>query len=418
MIDLGQGAGWRRPFFLMPLSQVTIVEDESIPTAEAFDDGTIRVNPKYLDAAGSERDARALFVLYHNLMHLLSLHGSRMGARVPEVWGAACDMVTNTFLQRIGIILPKGSLTLPSNVDANVTAEDVYDKLMKGAQEMKPQPVQVQSAGKGSAGQGGGAGKEGEGAGEGEGEGEGQGSKKPAPGAGCLPSPGQGQGGGQKGEDGGDGHAERWLQIAAQAAQAGIGDSAGNLFVNALKRRPLGMRLDRFVRGACSRAAAEHGKDDQTWTRRRRNAPPYLVLPGYRAVRARVCICIDASGSVSDQMLGRAVDVVDHLARIADARIFLVVHDVRVVFAGWLDGRKRTTIERALGGRGGTAFDAAYARIAQGRATFDVLAHCTDSEVGFWPAKPANCRRLLVGLLKPNLYKQPPAGSSVVRVEM
>lgn len=406
MIDLGQGAGWRRPFFLMPLSQIRIVEDTGVATAEAFEDGTIKVNPAYLDGQGKDRDARALFVLYHNLMHLLSLHTARQGSRVPQVWAAACDMVTNSFLAKIGIILPPGALTAPRGAE-DMTAEDVYDKLLKDAQNA-PQ-MAVKSAGKGAAGAGGGSGK--------EGEGSGAGGDKPSPGQGCLPGPGQGNAGGQ-GEGASQEHADRWSQIAAQAGSAGIGSESGNAFAQALRRRPLGMRLDRFLRGACTRAVAEHGKDDQTWTRRRRNAPPYLVLPGYRAVRARVCVVIDASGSVTDAMLGRAVDMTEHIAKISDARIFFVVHDWHVFSAGWLDGRQRAKLERAIGGRGGTSFDEAYARVAQEKTTFDVLAHVTDSEVHNWPARPKNCRRILVGLLKPKLYKQPPPGSMVVRVEI
>ena len=80
-------------------------------------------------------DAELMFVVCHEVAHVMFMHSVRRNGRDPEKWNAACDFVINWMLS-IGKL--KGHAAMPSNpkpvglIDkkyADMTAEQVYDRL-------------------------------------------------------------------------------------------------------------------------------------------------------------------------------------------------------------------------------------------------------------------------------------------------
>lgn len=358
--NLATGAGWTHPFFLPPLSQTTMVEDPSVKTFEINAGGVMKFNPTY--CAGL-KPAQRVFAIFHEIMHPLSLHHERRQEREPGAWNIASDMCINHFLKTIGLQPPDG-LFFPESGWEDLCAEEMYERVKR---DPKWSQVAASCA---------------------------QGSGQFGAGCACHAP--------QNAPANGAGPAIDWSKVAAQAraqaAGAGTADGLGRV----LMPRPSGQRWGLFIRGVCSRANAEHGRDEQTWSRFSRRSPPGVILPGYRAVKARVAIAVDVSGSMSEEQRARCLDEIQAVARVGDAKVFLVVHTSEVVYSGWLDARKRELISAAVDHSGGTDFAPAYAVIEKEKVRFDAMVHLTDGcNFGDWPGKPINCKKLIAALLIP-----------------
>jgi predicted metal-dependent peptidase len=377
--ELCVGAGYRHPFFLVPLAAVRIVEDPSLAYAPAAtgQDGTMRIGPGFSKIP----DDRKAATVFHELMHPLTLYWERMGDRNPQLWNIAHDMTINEFLRHCGLKLPDGCL-YPSEDLKGKHAEAIYDAI-KDRKEWTELAASIAL-----------------------------GSSRPTCGCGRSGK----EGGGAQGQEG----EIEWQQIASRARAIAAGTASGDLIEKLLSGRPPGLPWRTLLKGATSRSLAEHGRDEQTWSRRNRRSPAGLILPGWRAVRARVAVAIDASGSVSDKQLARAVDEVFGIAKHSAVGIFLVVHDAGVFWSGWVKGEDRTSVGAKIGGRGGTTFEKAYARVAEQRVRFDSFVHLTDGYVETWPNRPANCKRMVAAIFgrdASDLRPPPPQGTVVVQVD-
>jgi predicted metal-dependent peptidase len=102
---------------------------------------------------------------------------------------------------------------------------------------------------------------------------------------------------------------------------------------------------------------------------------------------------------MSDEDVAEAVGHTVAIGLATKSKLFLVVHDAVVQWAGWLEGDLAPQLPAKMLGRGGTAFEPAYARIAEEHAQFDIMIHLTDGGVGTWPARPPNVQRGIVALL-------------------
>lgn len=87
--------------------------------------GRIHVSTKFVEAhTGSE----LVFVLAHELMHVIYAHLARMKGREPLLWNIACDAVINDLLIEEGVgSFPKGGVRIEGA--ENKSAEEIYDWL-------------------------------------------------------------------------------------------------------------------------------------------------------------------------------------------------------------------------------------------------------------------------------------------------
>lgn len=95
------------PFFASCLLKRPIELTEAIPTACVDPRGLIRINPNFIAPLNANQ---VQFLLAHECMHYMLLHGLRRGHRQPGAWNQACDAVINeTLLQaKVGEFIDGG----------------------------------------------------------------------------------------------------------------------------------------------------------------------------------------------------------------------------------------------------------------------------------------------------------------------
>lgn len=382
---LAGGAGWYHPFFLPPLSQVVFHERTDMPETYMIDtEGNLSFHPKAFD---KDSDAERAGSVFHELLHPLSRHAQRRGERKQGLWNIAADMTINQFLKECNVKLPDDVYYPPSGMET-LSAEAIYDRLKDDPEWQKKGAAAEQAMSKG-----------------------GPGAPGVGKGCGCKPGPA----GGEKDAD--------WEKAAAQASVQArkAGQGKGDAFIRVLKGRPPGIDWGRYIRGVANEALSAHGRDMQTMSRRNRRSPQNFILPGWRAVHAKIAVVIDTSGSVSDRMLERAIVQTIALAKLSGLRIYLVVHDWGVQWEGWLSGATHEKIERTFKGRGGTDAHEAYKKVGEQRARFDAMVHLTDGELT-WPPVPANVRKAVCAVYGgeegSRYWQNPPKGTIVVPVEV
>lgn len=396
--------GWKgHPFFLIPSTKVKIRVAMFMPTACVDPRGMLFINPHF---AKRLTDDELKFVLAHELMHLLMLHFGRRGSRKQRRWNRGGDRAINHALVGIGLTAPKDAL-LPLEPGHNdYTAEEFY--------EVEPErPDDHQPYGWDS---------------------------MPSPGGGCGPM--KNPGGAGDGDDGdqlpGEGEApdrvpsmakaaRDWRQTAAtaqaqaRAADGGAGLGAGNLLARLLDVPPSRVKWGSLLRGACSRAKSQAGRDDVSWSRRhRRSFGGSFILPGPISYSVAVAAAVDTSGSVPDASIAQAVTEVQKVVETTTVPVFLVVHDAEVQWSGWVvPSTRRAQIEGYMTGRGGTLFTPAYAEIEKQNTRFDAMVHLTDAmPCEEWPEKPKNVRKPIVALIGAKSLAEVPEGFKAVEAEI
>jgi predicted metal-dependent peptidase len=419
--ELGIGGGWNHPFFLPALSRLNIKEDAKTPTMSVQMNGKVRVNPEW---AKTLPDQELTGVLFHEIMHLMMNHAWRQENRTAMVtvpgmgtvslFNIAADMAINQVLKEMGVKLPQGALYPPSG-DEDLNTEQLYEKLAEQAQ---------QNSGGGGQGQ------------KvlllGRARGGGETGPQPAAGCGVEPSdePGGGTGSGE--QEKGQGEAagasgepataqeweQEWEKVAVQARNIAAGTEAGKSLAKLFERRQA-MRWKQLLKSTVARAVAQHGRDEQTMTRRNRRSPARIIFPGWKSTKVQVACIVDSSGSVSDEMLSKIVDEIVEIAHVGDARIYLVTHDAVVQFSGWVDGMDRGRVaQRTHIGRGGTRFSVAYEELDRIGKKFDACIHLTDGyPCETWPHPPRAGRRFIVALVA-DCSGGWPDGTTIVKVKV
>jgi predicted metal-dependent peptidase len=374
------------PFILPALAQVYFVEDASQPSMCVDISGRIGVNPEFVK---HQHDSVLGWCVVHELLHLLMNHTARLGSRRLDVFNIATDMAINQIIREANGQLPPGVFYPPSNM-LQASAEDLYDVLMQN-----PPPPTA-----GTVGAGCGIGKGAEdkpAAGEGSGDG---GGKDDAPVSGATPD------------------AQKWKEAAVQAQALSAGTQAGRALARQLAPPPPRCRYDQVLRKCARDATERHGRDDQTWRRVSRRSPDDFILPGWAATKAKGAVIIDASGSVSDEMLAQAASETAAIQRATGVKLFIVVHDAGVQFSGWVDAKTPQAVQGLIKGRGGTTFDEAYREVEAKAGKLDFALHLTDGEIfGHWPNPPANARRFILARLGKD-GDQPPPGTIEFLVDM
>lgn len=322
------------PFFATPMLKRPMIERLDIPTLSVSDTGKIFYNPTFVAGLTPEQ---MVFGICHEVLHYLSGHGVRRGARDPKNWNIAGDMWINDVLQHsnVGKFIP-GCINVPGSM--NRTVEDIYAAFP---------PPQDNCAG--------------------DGEGDGQGDQQ---------SSGDGNGDGDPiGQDldddpaDNDGlspeeiEAQRKIDIAEAAQIAKIkGKLPGTLQKFAeeaiASKTPWFDVLERYM--------TERVKNDQSWARPNRRYAPDFYLPVIDGVGAmgEVVLQVDISGSVSRQEIRHYNG---HMKRIVEqcrpSKVHVLYTDTRVQRHDTFDKPEDVEIQFYSGG--GTDMRAGFDYIAK-----------------------------------------------------
>lgn len=115
----------QHPFFASILMKRQLIEDTTIPTAAVDQRGQIYINPDWFDTLSVDE---IVFVLAHEIGHVIGQHASRRGTRDAKRWNIAGDAWINDMLKASGIGQPiKGCVDMAGSKDE--TVDEIYNKL-------------------------------------------------------------------------------------------------------------------------------------------------------------------------------------------------------------------------------------------------------------------------------------------------
>jgi predicted metal-dependent peptidase len=407
--DLAIKGAWQHPFFLIPLGHCEWNEGnpeltKTFSIACSVKQGKPEIN-LYINTewAKSLPDEEVFGVLAHEILHAMLRHHERGGGKDQEIWGQAADMAINSSLVQAEIKIPKVGL-LPPREHWEESAEDLYT-LLQQDQIPKPKGYDPDKATQGCMPKPGSDGEEpgsqkgqdqsGEGDGDGSGNGEGEGG-----GEGSGDQPGEGQGRGQGNSD------RAWGEMIAQSQSYSRGTGAAKVMAKLFQPKPIKTLWARLLRKVANRAQAKGGRDTQSYQRVNRRNQGDIIFPGWLSTSPSISVIIDTSGSVSDEMLRSSLSSVKEIAETTSVKIFLALHDGECYYADWI--KPETTVEslsKLCGQRGGTCPREAFERVGEARGRFDACVYLTDGEVGTFPDKPQNVKRMIVGVVGDGKYR-------------
>jgi hypothetical protein len=115
----------QHPFFASMLMKRQLIEDESIKTAAVDQRGQIYINPTWFNTLTVDQ---IVFVLAHEVGHIMGQHALRRGSRTPKRWNIAGDAWINDMLKDAGIGDPiDGCVDMPGSKDR--TTDAIYNDL-------------------------------------------------------------------------------------------------------------------------------------------------------------------------------------------------------------------------------------------------------------------------------------------------
>jgi len=118
------------PFYASIMMRLPLTLSDTEQTM-ATDSKQILYNPKFVVELSKETNGSTLIssVLCHEVMHIVLKHTHRFGNRNHMLWNIACDYAVNLILADDMMPLPKDALL--DKRYTNMTAEDIYEKLLK-----------------------------------------------------------------------------------------------------------------------------------------------------------------------------------------------------------------------------------------------------------------------------------------------
>jgi len=136
-------------FFGMCVNKFKWLVEDFTPSIEGFvlfnkndlsklESGAIHLNESYLMKQDYTHN-HLVYLLCHELLHILNKHGTRRGDRIHEIWCVACDHVIEKFLKSMsGTIKPYHNnyniVERLDNFHPNCTSEQAYDWLFANQQ--------------------------------------------------------------------------------------------------------------------------------------------------------------------------------------------------------------------------------------------------------------------------------------------
>jgi predicted metal-dependent peptidase len=115
----------QHPFFASILMKRQLIEDNTIPTAAVDQRGQIYYNKKFFDSLSVDQ---LVWVLCHEIGHVIGQHASRRGVRQAKRWNIAGDAWINDMLNDAGIGQSvDGTVNMPGSKDE--TVDEIYNKL-------------------------------------------------------------------------------------------------------------------------------------------------------------------------------------------------------------------------------------------------------------------------------------------------
>ena len=130
------------PFFGTLCVRLKLVPG-SVPTM-ATDGRRIVYNPAFVNEL---KPAEIEGVLAHEVLHCALAHQCRRGQRESDLWNQAADYAVNPILLGSGVVLPPGVLV--DTAFANLSAEEIYSRLLNQRKTAEAQDFENPSSGQG-----------------------------------------------------------------------------------------------------------------------------------------------------------------------------------------------------------------------------------------------------------------------------
>lgn len=115
----------QHPFFASLLMKRKLIADESIKTAAVDQRGQIYYNPKFIEQLSVDQ---TVFLLCHEVGHVMGQHAARRGSRTAKRWNVAGDAWINDMLRAASVgEFISGGVDMPGSKDE--TVDEIYNKL-------------------------------------------------------------------------------------------------------------------------------------------------------------------------------------------------------------------------------------------------------------------------------------------------
>ena len=111
------------PFFGGVIANIKYIETDSVKTA-ATDGINVYYNPFFFEKINKEEQT---FILSHETCHIAFEHIRRSEGKDNELWNIATDAVINANLERDGLKIPEGGISIEGALDYD--SEELYEKL-------------------------------------------------------------------------------------------------------------------------------------------------------------------------------------------------------------------------------------------------------------------------------------------------
>lgn len=325
-------------------------------------------------------------VLKHEVAHFINKHQSRRNGKDPKIWNIAADMAINQSING----LPDSCVTLPPNWTSNESAEYYYNELMKKATK--------QSSGGKKKGQ-----NQGQNGNTRSQNGSGQSNKNDGNGGTQMPdqfdevmdAPLNGAADSESMADDIIRQTVKERLNAGESVEKMRGLHAGTLndYIDELTKPPMIDWKHALARFASSLADVE--------TRRSLKRPDRRDLAPWgkkREYLPSLVICVDTSGSVSDEMLAKFFSQI-HLLRNMLNEVEVVIADAEVHEHFTYKSGMEKKLKSAGYGRGGTDFDPAVKYINKHLTHCDGAIYLTD---GYCPVPNTKCRIPIIWVVTDN----------------
>lgn len=114
-----------QPFFASILMKRKLIDRDDIPTAAVDQRGQIYYNPKFVE---SLTVPQCVFLLAHEVGHVIGQHAARLGSRNAKKWNTAGDAWVNDMLRAadVGEFI-NGGVDMPGSKDR--TVDEIYNEL-------------------------------------------------------------------------------------------------------------------------------------------------------------------------------------------------------------------------------------------------------------------------------------------------